>query len=896
MTLAAGARLGPYEIVGPLGVGGMGEVYRARDSKLKRQVALKVLPGELAGHPARRARLQHEAEVLAALNHPNIATIYGVEDSAGTVALVMELVEGGPLNEKIRAKGMPLSDVLKLAIQIASGLEAAHKVGIVHRDLKPSNVMVTPTDVVKLVDFGLAKTLEAAKPAPEQNETIGATPRTEEGQILGTVVYMSPEQAQGKPVDARSDVFSFGTLLYEMLTGTKPFQGENRISTMTAILQQEPKPLAEVTATPPPREAERIVLRCLRKDPDRRFQTASDLRLALEDLKEDSSTGRFGPIPTAAVPARSRWPLAAAAAIVAIAAGASYWFLRQKAAAPQKAVAPRVLQQLTFEAGIAKDPALSPDGKLLAYASDRGRDGQLDIWLKQVAGGEPVRLTSGPGSKSSPQFSADGTRIYYISGVEISEVPTLGGTSRRIFAGAGPFAVSSRGEIAFYQPGTGTAPGPMTILPAGGGAPESWHPECRSGGPPVWSPDGDRIMFAGVCGPTGLGPGGLYVAPRHNGSIQRIGEAGAPLGFMSPRQAWFRLRNGREGVMLPLPSGDSVNLYQMSFDGRKEPATKGTGSETWPVVSLAGELIFTRAEETPAVWSLPLDGSNGQPSREAAPARNFGTSRDGTKLVYGRMLGARRGQLVMRDRVTGAETVLATHDVVGGGAGSFWPQVSPDGALIIYRALTIVPGQYLVSTEGGEPRRAVSGSKFNLAGDWFPDGRRVIGECAPTGFGLQGAMFGICDLDPATGMVRRLLKAPQGAELLSPSLSWDGQWVSFMLRRSGRTVICATPVRPDDTVASEADCLQISPEDGDASRPRFSPDGSTIYYELKRGGILILVKQKLDPATKRPLEKPLQLAQVETSGNVQNIVAVTRDRVFFNTNEIRSNIWMTRLE
>jgi eukaryotic-like serine/threonine-protein kinase len=889
MALAAGSRLGSYEILSALGSGGMGEVYRARDRKLKRQVALKVLPAEFADQPERRARLQHEAELLAALNHPNIAIIYGVEDSAHTVALVMELVEGEPLNEKIRAKGMPLSDVLKLAIQIASGLEAAHRVGIVHRDLKPSNVMVTPTDVVKLVDFGLAKILKAPSAAPEESETTSAIPRTEEGQILGTVVYMSPEQAQGKPVDARSDVFSFGTLLYEMLTGTKPFQGENRVSTITAILQQDPKPLAEVTATLP-REAERIVLRCLRKDPARRFQTASDLRLALEDLKEDSAMGRLGSIPAAALPATSRWPsAAAAAAIAAIVAGASYWFLRPRAPAP------RALQQITFEAGIAKDPALSPDGKLLAYASDRGGDGQLDIWLNQLAGGEPVRLTSGPGSKSSPQFSADGTRIYYISGGEISEVPTLGGTSRRIFAGAGPFAVSSRGEIAFYQPRTGTAPGPITILPAGGGAPESWHPECRSSAPPVWSPDGDRIMFAGVCAPKVFDPPALYVSPRHNGSIQRIGEAGA-LGFMS-RPAWFRLRNGREGVMLPVRSGDSVNLYRMSLDGREEPATQGTGSETWPVVSPSGELIFTRAEETPAVWSLPLDGRHGQPSREAAPARNFGTSRDGTKLVYGRMLGARRGQLVMRDRMTGAETVLATHDVFGEGAGSFWPQVSPDGTLIIYRALVPNrPSQYLVSAGGGEARAAVPASTFNLAGDWFPDGRRVIGECAPTELGLPGAMFGICDLDPATGMVRRLLKAARGDELLSPSLSWDGKWVSFMLRRSGRTVICATPVRPDGTVASEADWIQISPENADASRPRFSPDGTTIYYELKRKGTLILVKQKLDPTTKRTLEQPLQLAQVEISGNVQNIVTVTRDRVFFNTDEIRSNIWVTRLE
>jgi Tol biopolymer transport system component len=891
MGLAAGTRLGPYEILGPIGAGGMGEVYRARDCKLKRQVALKVLPGELANHPERRARLRHEAEILAALNHPNIATIYGVEDSTGTVALVMELVEGGPLTRKIRPKGMPLSSALKLAIQIVSGLEAAHKVGIVHRDLKPSNVMVTPTDVVKLVDFGLAKLLEAPGPATGESETTAATPGTEEGQILGTVVYMSPEQAQGKPVDARSDVFSFGTLLYEMLSGTKPFHGENTISTIAAILQQDPKPLSGVTTTPLPHEAERIVLRCLRKDPDRRFQTASDLRLALEDLREDSSAGHFGPNPAAAAsPARTGWALAAVTAVIlAIAAGAGYRFFRPKPPAL------RALQQITFEAGVARDPALSPDGKLLAYASDRGGDGHLDIWLKQVAGGEPVRLTSGPDSKSSPQFSADGTRIYYISGAEISEVPTLGGTSRRIFAGAGPFSVSNRGEILFYRPGTGNVPGPITILPAGGGAPEPWHPECRSGMTPAWSPDGERIMFAGSCSPMRLGGSAVvYVAPRGNGSIQRIGEAGT-LGFMS-RPAWFRLRNGSEGVVLPVRSGDSVNLYRMSFDGRKEPVTQGTGSETWPVVSPSGELIFTRSEETPAVWSLPLEGVGARPSKEAAPARNFGTSPDGRKLVYGRMLGTRRGQLVMRDRMTGADTVLAGHDVALDGAGSFWPQVSPDGTLIIYRALTNPPGQYLVSADGGEPRLAVSLGAFNLASDWFPDGKRVIGECSPVEVVREAAVLGICDLNPASGVVRRLLAATSGVQLLSPSFSWDGRWVSFMRRRSGRTVICATPVRADGALAGEADWLQISPENADASRPRFSPDGSAIYYELRRGGIQILVRQRLDPATKRPLEEPIQLAQVEFSGNVQNIVTVTRDRVFFNTDEVRSNIWMTRLE
>jgi Tol biopolymer transport system component len=343
--------------------------------------------------------------------------------------------------------------------------------------------------------------------------------------------------------------------------------------------------------------------------------------------------------------------------------------------------------------------------------------------------------------------------------------------------------------------------------------------------------------------------------------------------------------------MLPVRSGDSINLHRMSFDGKNEAVTQGTGSETWPVVSPSGEVIFTRAEETPAVWSLPLDGTPGPPTKEAAPARNFGTSADGRALVYGRMLGARRGELVMRDRMTGTETVLAVHDVALQGAGSLWPQVSPDGSLIIYRAFTNPPGQYLVSAAGGEPRLAASTRTFGLASDWSHDGRRVIGECA-----TQPSTEGICDLDPVTGMVRKLLKAPQGVELLYPSFSPDGKWVSFMRRRSGRTVICATPVRGDETLAGDADWVQVSPDNADASRPRFSPDGSTIYYELRREGVLRLVKQKLDPATKRPLEEPTPLARVEFSGGGTNIISVTRDRVFFNTDEVRSNIWMTRLE
>jgi eukaryotic-like serine/threonine-protein kinase len=432
MPLAARSSLGPYQIVACIGAGGMGEVYQARDTRLKRNVALKVLPESVAKNPQRRARFQHEAEVLAALNHPNIATIYGIEESTSTTALIMELVEGVSLADKIHSRSLHLAETLDLAIQIANGLEAAHNSGVVHRDLKPSNVMVTPTGVVKLVDFGLAKFREPPARSDEETETIAADLKTEEGQILGTVAYMSPEQAQGRPVDGRSDIFSFGVLLYEVLTGCMPFQGESKAATLAAILQRDPRPFAGA-GVDLPREAERIVLRCLRKDPDRRFQTVADLRISLEDLREDLSTGQLGLTPPV-VPRRSHWQLAVGAIVVLGLCGAAAALLVSRI----RPLASHPLTQITFEASIARDAALSPDGKLLAYVSDRGNEDQFEIWLKQLAGGEPLRLTSGVGSKSNPQFSSDGTKVYYLSGDDLFEVPSLGGVSRKVWEHVGP--------------------------------------------------------------------------------------------------------------------------------------------------------------------------------------------------------------------------------------------------------------------------------------------------------------------------------------------------------------------------------------------------------------------------------------------------------------------------
>jgi len=297
MTLTTGSKLAHYEITAKIGEGGMGIVYKAKDSHLDRFVAIKVLPPERVSDPTRKARFVQEAKAASALNHPNIITIYDIDQQDGVDFMVMEYVPGKTLDEIIPRKGMKLGDALKYAVQISDALAKAHSAGIIHRDLKPGNVMVGEDGHVKVLDFGLAKLTEAAPLGAE--EATRTLPTTDEGIIVGTVTYMSPEQAEGKRVDARSDIFSFGSLLYEMVTGRRAFQKESKSSTLGAIIHKEPESLGTET----PHDLEKIIKRCLQKDTARRYQHMDDLKIALQELKEESDSGKLGAPQTAgAVP------------------------------------------------------------------------------------------------------------------------------------------------------------------------------------------------------------------------------------------------------------------------------------------------------------------------------------------------------------------------------------------------------------------------------------------------------------------------------------------------------------------------------------------------------------------------------------------------------------------
>ncbi len=434
-------QLGPYEIIEKLGEGGMGAVYKARDTRLNRFVAVKVLPPDKLTNEDRRRRFLQEAQSASALNHPNIVVIHDIAEFDGQDAIVMEYLAGKTLDRVIGPRGLPLAEALRHAIDIASGLEAAHAAGIVHRDLKPSNVIVNENGRAKLLDFGLAKLAGPAE-AGENDATRTVANQTEQGTILGTASYMSPEQAEGKKLDARSDLFSFGTVLYEMVMGRKAFQGDTTISTITAILRDEPKPIsAELPGVP--RELERIIQRCLRKDPARRFQTAADLRIALEELKEESDSGSLASsvaVPVVPPPTRSlRWLWPAVGVLAIAAAGGIWWTLR-----PKSQDAPMVVRPLTNLPGSESNPAFSPDGNMVAFSWNGPKLDNYDIYVRLIDSGEPLRLTTSPAGDNRPLWSPDGRRIAFTRGEEqgqgyvftVYEVPALGGSERRIAEGS----------------------------------------------------------------------------------------------------------------------------------------------------------------------------------------------------------------------------------------------------------------------------------------------------------------------------------------------------------------------------------------------------------------------------------------------------------------------------
>jgi hypothetical protein len=613
MPLAPATRLGPYEIVALLGVGGMGEVYRARDTRLGRLVAIKVIAAAALEDADGRRRLLHEARAASALNHPNIVTVYDVGTDKGAEFVAMELIDGQSLADKLATRRLPITDVLKYATQIAGALAAAHAAGIIHRDLKPSNVMITGDGTAKVVDFGIAKSLGS-----HSGET-ATVAGTSQGHIIGTVGYMSPEHAEGRTVDARSDIFSFGSVLYEMISGRSPFTRDTALATMAAIARDEPRPLSEY-ADDVPVELERVTAKCLRKDPARRFQSMADLRVVLEDLPNDMAAQR---VETDASPRRGMLVAAPIAGLVAgaIAVGLVTRLRPREVAVPSM---PTEVMRLTYDDGYTEGPALSADGTLVGYASDRAGGNNLDIWVQRAAGGEPIRLTQDAADERQPAFSPDGGQIVFRSeadGGALYTIPALGGSARLLVERgiAGRYSPDGQ-QIAYWtgsQIGFPGRPGNARtfVIPAAGGTPTELRGFIGARYP-VWSPDGQFLL---VTGSRTDGSGaesvdwwivrvadGAAFATGASAAFKAVGiETSGATGSLPTAGAWIGDRVFATGAgnlwsvtVGPAPAQSVQHVQRLTF---------GPGQSSEPSVSRDGMIAFVGSKVMHNIWSLPLD-------------------------------------------------------------------------------------------------------------------------------------------------------------------------------------------------------------------------------------------------------------------------------------------------
>src|SRR6266853_4704491 len=605
MPIPAGTEFGDCEILAPLGAGAMGEVYRARDNSLGREVALKLLPEQLASDPDRLRRFEQEARAAAALNHPNIVAVYRFGTRNGnTPYLVTELLQGQTLRDRLKQGPIPARKTVDYAVQIARGLAAAHDQGIVHRDLKPENIFLTRDGLVKILDFGLAK-LRAPEPS-EMHSTIAIAGSTEPGMVLGTVGYMSPEQVRGLAADHRSDIFSLGTILYEMLSGSRAFQGATSADTMSAILKEEPAELSNAVRNLPPALA-RIVHRCLEKDPAERFQSARDLAFNLELLSREES-GSGAAVVLAAGKSR-RWLIPALVASVALAAVGLTFLAR--GLRPQANSSPVELMRLTDFVGMEEFPALSPDGKSVAFTADVG--GRRQVWVRLLAGGTPLQVTHDDADHQSPRWSPDSSSLIYFSPSQepdgegkIWQIPALGGTARPLVSSLGGADLSHAGKhIAYFHSNQGelelavadpdgSNSRKLTSLPN-----EYNYSDLR------WSPDDRKLGFQR--GRTF--DYDVFYVPAEGGGLQAITQDGNPLeGF-----AW--LPDG-SGVIYSSSRGATVlylrtmNLWSVRIGGKNlRQLTFGETSYISPDLDRHGNIVATRRQIQFNIWRYPVDGS-----------------------------------------------------------------------------------------------------------------------------------------------------------------------------------------------------------------------------------------------------------------------------------------------
>ncbi len=833
MTLNAGTRLGPYEIVAPIGAGGMGEVYRATDTRLGRDVAVKVLPTHLSTSEEIRQRFEREAKTISQFSHPHICALYDVGREGDTEYLVMEYLEGESLADRLGKGPLPNEQVLRYGIEIADALDKAHRQGIVHRDLKPGNIMLTKTGV-KLLDFGLAKPLAAAGAQTISGASVMATeaqvsqPLTERGTILGTFQYMAPEQLEGGDADARSDIFAFGAVLYEMATGRKAFTGKSQASLIGSILRDDPAPISEVAPMLPP-ALNRVVKTCLAKDPEHRFQTAHDIKLQLEWIAEGGSQAG---LPAPVVARRKNreklaWTVAAAALAAAAALGFGFW---------KRTPAPK--HTMRFDVDVPADvtgldaPKISPDGRTLAFdATDSS--GKHRIWIRPLNALQAHAL-AGTENTKRPFWSPDSKYLAFIADGKLMKVDVAGGPPQKICdaptASDGTWCPDG---VILYD-GTGTDP--IYRVPASGGVPavmvkpEPSRKETQIGWPEIL-PDGKHFLYMAIGQKTGDST--YRIASLDGKENKPFAPAQSMVTYVEPGYLLYL----RDRTLVAQPFDGKT----LKTTGEPIPVAEKVGTDSVGLgrfsVSREGTLAYRTGEITDRLVWVDRSGKEldavGDPAQYHDPA----SSPDGKRLAYD-LIDPRTGKydIWVRDL---ARNVSSRFSFSAGDA--YCPVWSPDGTRIVYTV-----GNDMVEKaadgQGAENPVGEKSEEGKFASDWSRDGRFIA-------FSVQAkdTKFDVWIL-PTFGDKKPYPFVKTSFAELWPEFSPDGRFLAYQSNESGRAEIYV------QSFPGPGGKWQISAEGG--FEPHWSADGKELFFrspDQKLVAVPVTTGAAFEAGTPKPL-------------------------------------------
>ena len=864
MSLTPGARLGPYEIQAPLGAGGMGEVYRARDTRLDREVAIKILPTHLSSNPESKLRFDREARVISSLNHPNICTLYDVGHQNSTDFLVMEYLEGETLADRLLKGALPPEQVLKRGVEICEGLETAHKKGVIHRDLKPGNIMLTKTGA-KLMDFGLAKaTTPSAAAASSLTITVSGPsegrPLTAQGTLVGTFQYMSPEQVEGAEADARSDIFALGAVLYEMTTGKRAFTGKSHASIVAAILAADPQPISTVQPTSPP-ALDQVVKACLAKDPDERVQTAHDVKLQLKWIAEsDVASGLQS---TTRPRARLAWLMAAIASLIAVLLLAFYL---QLALRPTPVVRSFVLPpsgtSFVTSSPLSGPPVLSPDGTRLAFSAHDEKGTMLYIRPLTSVTAQPMAGTEDAGF---PFWSPDGHEVGFFAGGKLKKIDASGGPPQILCdasVGRGG-AWSKEGVIVFAAGGWE----PLLRVSAAGGTAEFASKLDVSRGEnshrwPNFLPDGKHFLFLARSS-RGIQENALYIGSL--GSLDaKLLMKGESTAIYVPDYLLF-LRNQ---TLMAQP----FNARRLEITGPPVPIAEHiayTAGTNRPIFSGSdnGTLVYQTGGPEEG-WRLLWYGRDGKQTGSVSGLDRYfdpELSPDGTRLAVALYVAQGTSDVWIFDLLRSTKTRLTF-----GSSRQFHPVWSRDGKTIVYNSnVTGSPHIYTKPADGSGTEKALleTGAEAEYAECFSPDQRYLVyTRAAPT----PGTGLDIWAL-PLFGERKPFPIVQTPFNDIEPRVSPDGKWMAYQSSESGRDEIYITAF-PGGGVK-----WQISSSSG--SVPRWRRDSKELFF-LDGGDNLMAVDINTSEGTVRP-GTPRALFRARAAQGARGPYTVTGDGTKF---------------